>query len=84
LSTYGILFLGTPHQGTDTVSKLVSLCSRPNNILLTHLTSHSELLQQQISDFNAITAHFQMKFFFETLPTPLPDGTSALVTLGIL
>ncbi|KAF8530593.1 hypothetical protein BU17DRAFT_79430 [Hysterangium stoloniferum] len=71
VSTYGIVFLGTPHQGTDIVPKLVSLCTRPNNILLKHLTTHSELLQQQNSDFNPITAQFHMKFFYETLPTTL-------------
>ncbi|KAF8523906.1 hypothetical protein BU17DRAFT_85349 [Hysterangium stoloniferum] len=79
LSTYGIIFLGTPHQGTDIVSKLVSLCSQPNNILLKHLTAHSELLQQQISDFNPITARFDMKFFYETLSTTLPRHMSAII-----
>ncbi|KAF8530173.1 hypothetical protein BU17DRAFT_59944 [Hysterangium stoloniferum] len=78
LSTYGIVFLGTPHQGTDIVPKLVSLCRRPNNILLGHLTAHSELVQQQISDFNAITAHFHMKFFYETLATTLPGHVSTV------
>ncbi|KAF8529589.1 hypothetical protein BU17DRAFT_79603 [Hysterangium stoloniferum] len=79
LSTYGIVFLGTPHQGTDMVPKLLSLCSRPNNILLKHLTTHSEPLQEQISSFNAITAHFHMKFFYETLPTSLPGHSSAII-----
>jgi hypothetical protein len=81
LSTYGIIFLGTPHQGTDIVLKLISLCNRPNNILLKHLTAHSELLQQQISDFNPIAAHFHMKFFYETLPTTLPGDISTIVSL---
>ncbi|KAF8530241.1 hypothetical protein BU17DRAFT_60003 [Hysterangium stoloniferum] len=79
LSTYGIVFLGTPHQGTDIVPKLVSLCRRPNNILLRHLTAHSELLQEQISDFNALTAHFHIKFFYETLATTLPGHTLTIV-----
>ncbi|KAF8511483.1 P-loop containing nucleoside triphosphate hydrolase protein [Hysterangium stoloniferum] len=79
LSTYGILFLGTPHRGTDIVLKFISLCSRPNNILLKHLTSHSELLQHQNSDFNLITADFQMKFFYENLPTLLPDAISEII-----
>ncbi|KAF8530182.1 hypothetical protein BU17DRAFT_78785 [Hysterangium stoloniferum] len=79
LSTYGIVFFGTPHQGTDIVPKFVSLCSRPNNILLKHLSAHSELLQQQIADFNAITAHFHMTFFYETLPTTLPGHISTII-----
>ncbi|KAF8529605.1 hypothetical protein BU17DRAFT_60387 [Hysterangium stoloniferum] len=77
LSTYGIVFLGTPHQGIDMLP--FSLCSRPNNILLKYLTTNSEPLQQQISHFNAITAHFHMKFFYETLPTSLPVHSSAII-----
>ncbi|KAF8509008.1 hypothetical protein BU17DRAFT_99331 [Hysterangium stoloniferum] len=79
LSTYGILFLGTPHQGTDIVLKFISLCYQPNNILLKHLISHSELLQQQNSDFNAIAADFQMKCFYENLPTSLANGTFEII-----
>ncbi|KAF8522704.1 hypothetical protein BU17DRAFT_44398 [Hysterangium stoloniferum] len=79
LSTYGILFLGTPHQGTDIVLKFISLCCRPNNILLKHLISHSELLQDQNSDFNPIAADFQMKFFYENFPTLLTDGTFKII-----
>ncbi|KAF8530242.1 hypothetical protein BU17DRAFT_78873 [Hysterangium stoloniferum] len=79
LSTYGIVFLGTPQQGRDIIPKLVSLCRRPNNILLRHLTAHSKLLQEQISDFNAITAHFHIKSFYETLTTTLPSHTSTIV-----
>ncbi|KAF8515163.1 hypothetical protein BU17DRAFT_51957 [Hysterangium stoloniferum] len=79
LSTYGILFLGTPHQGTDVVLKFISLCCRPNNILLKHLISHSELLQQQNYDFNPIAADFQMNFFYEYLPTRLADGTFEII-----
>ncbi|KAF8521436.1 hypothetical protein BU17DRAFT_64929 [Hysterangium stoloniferum] len=77
LSTYGIVFLGTPHQGIDMLP--FSLCSRPNNILLKYLTANCEPLQQQISHFNAITAHFHIKFFYETLPTSLPVHSSAII-----
>ncbi|KAF8496289.1 hypothetical protein BU17DRAFT_59450, partial [Hysterangium stoloniferum] len=79
LSSYGILFLGTPHQGTDVVLKFTSLCCRPNNILLKHLISHSELLQQQNYDFNPIAGDFQMNFFYEYLPTRLADGTFEII-----
>ncbi|KAF8518814.1 hypothetical protein BU17DRAFT_90584 [Hysterangium stoloniferum] len=79
LSTYGIVFLGTPHQGIDMVPKLLSLCSHPNNILLKYLTAHSEPLQEQISHFNPITAHFHIKFFYETLPTSFPAHSPAII-----
>ena len=83
LSTTGILFLGTPHQGTDVVPKLLSLCRRPNKILLQHLVSNSELLQKQIADFTAIALKFHTTFFYETLETNIDDSFS-LVSLGML
>jgi hypothetical protein len=86
LSTYAILFLATPHQGAEVVksalqlSKMASIYSKTNNILLKHLTLDSELLQQQLSDFNAISSDFQMRFFYETLPTMHPGGISSIVS----
>jgi hypothetical protein len=86
LSTYAILFLATPHQGAEIVKsalqllKLASLYNKTNNMLLKHLTSDSELLQQQLSDYNAISSKFQMKFFYENLPTILPGGISSIVS----
>ncbi|KAF8526828.1 hypothetical protein BU17DRAFT_82243 [Hysterangium stoloniferum] len=86
LSTYGILFLGTPHQGTPAITnpanellKLASLSSRTNNVLLKHLISNSEWLQQQLSSYNAISGNFCTKFFYETLPTVLPDKSSQII-----
>ncbi|KAF8519772.1 hypothetical protein BU17DRAFT_47482, partial [Hysterangium stoloniferum] len=86
LSTYGILFLGTPHQGTPAITnpanellKLASLSSRTNNVLLKHLISNYEWLQQQSSSYNAISANFCTKPFYETLPTVLPDKSSQII-----
>ncbi|KAF8511157.1 hypothetical protein BU17DRAFT_69772 [Hysterangium stoloniferum] len=86
LSTYGILFLGTPHQGTPAITnpanellKLASLSSRTNNVLLKHLISNSEWLQQQLSSYNAISGDFCTKFFYETLPTVLPNNSSQII-----
>ncbi|KAF8528440.1 hypothetical protein BU17DRAFT_61112 [Hysterangium stoloniferum] len=85
LSTYGILFLGTPHQGTLAITNpanellnLASLSSRTNNVLLKHLIFNSEWLQQQLSSYNPISADFCTKFFYETLLTVLPDQSSQI------
>ncbi|KAF8499908.1 hypothetical protein BU17DRAFT_59133, partial [Hysterangium stoloniferum] len=86
LSTCGILFLGTPHQGTTAVTnpanqllKLASLSSPTNNVLLKHLLSNSDWLEQQSSSYNAICGNFQTKFFHETLPTVVLDKSSQII-----
>ncbi|KAF8510207.1 hypothetical protein BU17DRAFT_55602, partial [Hysterangium stoloniferum] len=86
LSTYGILFLGTPHQGAPAIAnpanqllKFALLSSRTNNVLLKHLISNSEWLQQQLTYYNAISANFYTKFFHETLPTVLSDKSSQII-----
>ncbi|KAF8508359.1 hypothetical protein BU17DRAFT_70845 [Hysterangium stoloniferum] len=43
-------------------------------IFIAHSLGRIILKSQQISDFNAITARFHMKFFYETLPTTLPSA----------
>ena len=91
LSTYGILFLGTPHQGTSAIAnpanqllKIASLSSLTNDVLLKHLTTNSEWLQQQLSFYNSIGADICTKFFYETLPTILHDGHTEIVRTIIL
>ncbi|KAF8510299.1 hypothetical protein BU17DRAFT_98255 [Hysterangium stoloniferum] len=86
LSTYGILFLATPHQGTTAITnpanqllKLASLSSKTNNVLLKHLISNSEWLQQQSSSYSAISTNFHTKFFHESLKTVLPDKSSQII-----
>ncbi|KIM71640.1 hypothetical protein PILCRDRAFT_37074, partial [Piloderma croceum F 1598] len=52
-STYGILFLGTPHQGSATVDlatsilQILSIRFDTNNTILNDLGLHSKALQQQ-------------------------------------
>ena len=50
-----------------------------NDSLLKHLEEHSELLQQQISDFSLISQSFDIKFAYETKPTPLAGGIASKV-----
>ncbi|KAF8510875.1 hypothetical protein BU17DRAFT_97727 [Hysterangium stoloniferum] len=69
LSTYGILFLGTPHQGSDTITSARSFS----------LNSNSEWLQQQLSDYNPISRSFRTVFFYEDIKTVLPDGSTKII-----
>ena len=72
LSTYGIIFLGTPHQGTQFASILLNIqaITRPvNDALVKHLSRNSEALEQQLSQFMSISKDFVIKFGFETYPT---------------
>jgi hypothetical protein len=85
LSTYGLFFLGTPHQGTDKASWgeiLVSVASvfiHTNQNLLQHLGRDSEWLQQQLVQFASISNDFVTKFGYEAYPTPIAAGKSVLI-----
>ena len=80
LSTHGIIFLGTPHQGTESVDlalvflQIQSIYANTNNRVMKHLTRDSEALQALVSRYAAISGHFDTKFFFEEFPTRLPGG----------
>ncbi|KAL9065496.1 MAG: hypothetical protein Q9161_008201 [Pseudevernia consocians] len=85
LSTYGIIFMGTPHQGAQGVSvgeilrNLAKVRGNTNDSLLKHLEEHSELLQQQSSEFTSISQDFDIKFAYETLPTPIIGGAAKVI-----
>jgi hypothetical protein len=80
LSTYGILFLGTPHQGTDGIDLAMlllgiqSIYSKTNDSVLKDLQNHSPVLQQQLSQYTSISGYYETKFYFELYPTPLFGG----------
>ncbi|KAF8512443.1 hypothetical protein BU17DRAFT_54068 [Hysterangium stoloniferum] len=76
ISTYGVIFMGTPHQGVDLVEwtqthmdgrSLESLQVEP---LLQHLLLGSEALQQQLTQYNSISARFKTVFCYELYTTP--------------
>lgn len=74
LSTSGIIFMGTPHQGGQGVTigkillNLAKLQGNTNNRLLDHLQEHSEYLEQQNSEFASISRDFDIRFAYETKP----------------
>jgi hypothetical protein len=82
LSTYGIIFMGTPHQGGSGVAfgrRLVNVASvfvASDNRLLQHLEQQSEWLQQQLGQYAPISNDFVTKFAYEVYPTPTVLGMS--------
>jgi hypothetical protein len=73
-STYGIIFMGTPHQGGEGVpwgQRLVNVASifmHTNDNLLRVLAKDSETLQSQLAQYAPISSDFVTKFAYETYP----------------
>ena len=80
LSTYAVLFFGTPHQGAPSASwgKLLANVLRVvraghvNEAVLGHLEGNSEWLQQQLSQYTFIGSDFVTKFFYESIRPVCP------------
>jgi len=64
------MFLGTPHQGAESVDlalfllRIQSIYSQTNNTVLKHLQRDSEFLQAQLSQYASISGNFDTKFFY--------------------
>ncbi len=86
LSTYGILFFATPHQGAEgvSISKIVaqvrSVHSYTNTKLLGQVEYQSEWLQTLQNHYNAISADFDTVFFYEHWETKLLGPARLLVS----
>ncbi|KAF2466293.1 uncharacterized protein BDR25DRAFT_345541 [Lindgomyces ingoldianus] len=86
-STYGIIFMGTPHQGGNGVQfgKLLvnaaSVYKATNSRLLEHLERDSEWLQLQLRQYGPISGEFMTKFAYEEYETPTALGHSIMVVL---
>jgi hypothetical protein len=86
LSTYGILFLGTPHQGADGVDlalcllRIQSIYTQTNDAILQHLQRDSEFLQSQMSLYTSISGNYDTKFFYEMYPTLVVGGLQRIVS----
>jgi hypothetical protein len=85
LSTHGILFMGTPHQGGNGVQlgqflvNLASLFVAADDRLLKHLERDSEWLQQQQGQYGPISNDFVTKYAYEEYATPTVLGHSIMV-----
>lgn len=75
LSTYGILFMGTPHRGGEGVPwaklalNIVNVAQYTNSEILGHLEENSELLENQQTLFLPISRDFDTTYFYEEYPT---------------
>ena len=85
LSTYGILFLGTPHQGSASVDlakivlRILSIHLKTNDAVLKNLGLHSKALQEQLDQYSAISHKYATKFYYEMYETKLIRGVSKMV-----
>jgi hypothetical protein len=85
LSTYGLLFLGTPHQGAEGIDlallllHIQSIYSRTSNTIVKDLGLHSKALQEQLDRYRDISHKYATIFFYEKYPTKLPAGKSIKV-----
>jgi len=86
-STYGIMFMGTPHQGGNGVQlgkllvNVASVFVAADDRLMKHLEQNSEWLQQQLGQYNPISSEFVTKFVYEEYKTPTVLGYSIMVVL---
>jgi hypothetical protein len=90
VSTYGIIFLGTPHQGGNGVQLgklLVNIASEfvaADDGLLKHLERDSEWLQQQLGQYGPISGDFVTKFAFEEYKTRTAFGSIMVCDLAFV
>ncbi|KAF8528200.1 hypothetical protein BU17DRAFT_38655, partial [Hysterangium stoloniferum] len=92
ISTYGIVYLGTPHQGMEIATmathllNVASIVTPTNTKLLRHLEANHETLQRLQTQYNSISTDFVTKYAYEVLSTHLLTGidivprTSAVVS----
>ena len=85
LSTSGIIFMGTPHQGGQGVSigkvlvNIAKVQGHTSDTLLKHLEEDSELLQQQLAEFSSISREYDTIFAYETKPTPFLGSVAKVI-----
>ena len=86
LSTYGILFMGTPQGASggrlgELMLNVASIFVAADDKILKHLDRDSEWLQQQLGQYAPISRDFVTKFAYEMLPTRIAGENSILVSI---
>jgi hypothetical protein len=87
LSTYGLLFFGTPHvgaNGAEFQAALTNICHifvSGNSKLLRHMTGDSDHLQLLSDLYLLISQSFKTIYFYEEYKTPLIGGMAIMVRL---
>jgi hypothetical protein len=61
------------------LANVASTFMHTNRRVLDNLKEHSEWLEQQLGQYNAISRDFKTKFGYETYETPILLGSSILV-----
>src|SRR5271168_3861667 len=79
ISTYGIVFMGTPQGGNgvqfgQVVANIASVFVGADDQLLKRLERDSEWLQQQLGQFQPISGDFMTTFAYEAYSTPTALG----------
>jgi hypothetical protein len=86
VSTYAILFFGTPHHGANGVElaqwmgKLLSVYMYTNETILKDLNRDSSELESIQKFYLGACEHIKSIFFYETLHTPICRGVAQLVS----
>lgn len=85
LSTYGILFFGTPHRGSvkEFLLKMVEEPGNPRQISLRQTEPGSDVLRMQLDDFTDIVGDRKIATFYETEMTPTPEKVDFLTKLQV-
>jgi hypothetical protein len=89
LSTYGVIFFGTPHQGAEGASwgkvlvNIASIFQHTNTAILENLEKDSAWLEIQLEQYKSISSEVFTIFCFESYPTRLPVGTSMMVSFCV-
>ncbi|KAK6516714.1 hypothetical protein TWF506_006606 [Arthrobotrys conoides] len=87
VSTQGILFMGTPHMGSDIV-RWASLARKLllffpgvklDSTMLSMLGQNSETLQNINTLFTGIASSFEIVYFYEEIETVLPTGQREVI-----
>jgi hypothetical protein len=86
VSTYAVLFFGTPHSGAKGVElaqwmgRLLSACMHTNDIVLKDLNQDSDELERIQRLYLSASEGIKSIFFYEEYPTSIMPGVAKLVS----
>jgi hypothetical protein len=85
LSTAGIIYLGTPHQGSDSAGLLkmlldmMSLFASSTSRVVTDMKPLTDFLLIQQQQYRPISDQYLTYYCYETEPTMLPGGSATVI-----
>lgn len=90
LSTYAVMFLGTPHRGSEgarlakVLTTILSIFSHTNIKPLHQMESDGEWVEELQERYNSISKNFKTVFFYETLAMPIPFGSTIVSSIDTI